>query len=63
MLTLAELKERLAADNDPDSLVELLNLSSEEILNAFEEKILARFDEFNEEYCDEVSEETEVQER
>ena len=37
MLTLEELKERVAVSIDPDLLVELLDLSSEDILDRFED--------------------------
>lgn len=39
MLTLSELKEQLLKYYDPDDLVDVLNLTSEEILDAFEEKV------------------------
>lgn len=39
MLTLDELKERLAEQIDPDLVVELLELTTEEILDRFFDKL------------------------
>jgi hypothetical protein len=39
MLTIKELSRLLAQNNDPDTLIELLDISSEEICERFEDKI------------------------
>ena len=39
MLTLYELKDKLLQTKDPDDLLELLNISSEELLDRFEDKL------------------------
>jgi len=39
-LTLEELKERVGSCYDPDLLVELLEINSQEILDSFEDKLL-----------------------
>lgn len=39
-LTVAELKERILQEYDPDDIIEILQLSSEELLDAFPEKML-----------------------
>ena len=40
MLTLEELKERIVSLYDPDLIVEILEITTEELLDAFEEKLL-----------------------
>ena len=44
-LTLPELKARLAAKHDPDTLLEILGITTEDLVEAFEEKILAKEEE------------------
>lgn len=44
-LTLPELKKRLAQKNDPDTLLEMLGIISEDLVEAFEDKILAKEEE------------------
>ena len=44
MLTLPELKERLVAEYDEISLLEILDISAEDLVEAFVEKIEQRFD-------------------
>ena len=59
MLTLVELKQRMADRLNPDELVEILNISSEELVDAFADKIEERLDHFLTEFDDdENSEET-----
>lgn len=53
MLTLVELKQRMSERLNPDELVEILNLSSEELVEVFQDKIEERFDYFLGEYDDE----------
>ena len=47
-LTLPELKERLAQKLNPDDILEMLNITSEDLVEAFEDKILAKEEEFME---------------
>ena len=42
--TLAELKEALVMEYDEYTLLEILDISSEELVEAFEEKIQNKFD-------------------
>jgi hypothetical protein len=47
-MTKEELRERILAQYDPDQLVDLLGLTSEELLDAFDERVTAeRFPELN----------------
>lgn len=46
MLTLIELKQRMKEQLNPDELVEILNISSEELVETFQDKIEERFDYF-----------------
>lgn len=52
-VTLRELQERLAERLDPDALVDLLDVSSEDIVEAFPEKVDEKFDILITEYFDE----------
>ncbi len=45
-LTLEEIKERIGSQYDPDLIVEVLEISTEELLDAFEEKLLAKLHKF-----------------
>lgn len=47
-IDLSTLKERVAERYDPEYLVDVLGLSSEDILDAFEDKLLERRSEFSE---------------
>ena len=47
-ITLAVLKERVAERYDPDYLVDILGICSEELLEAFEAKLVEKQDEFSE---------------
>ncbi len=58
MLTFKELKERMSERLNPDDLIEILEISSEELVEAFQDKIQERLDHFLGEF-DEESEETE----
>jgi len=51
-MILCELKERLAERVDEITLMELLNITSEDLVNAFEDRIIEKFEELNEEYED-----------
>ena len=48
-LTLEEIKERLLKTMDPDDLLEVLQITSEELLDRFEDKLINRLDVFEEE--------------
>ena len=52
-VTFLELKQRLIEQTDPDILVELLDLSSEDIAEAFSDNIEERFDKLMEQYFSE----------
>ena len=45
-LSLELLKERVADRCDPDYVVDLLGITTEELLDAFEDKLLAKANEF-----------------
>ena len=49
MLTLQEIKERLIAEYDEVTLLEILDISSEDLVEVFDEKIQARYDKLNRE--------------
>jgi len=55
-MTLEELKERIDWSYDVISIVELLDISSEEILNRFTDKVEDRFDELSEQFGEEADE-------
>ncbi len=48
MLTLTELKDRIIQEYDPDLLVEVLEITSEELLERFEDKVLENIELFEE---------------
>lgn len=52
MLTLNELKERLAQEYDEVTLIDILGVTSEEIVEAFEDRILAKYNELEREVSD-----------
>ena len=58
-MTFQDLKQRLMERADPDVLVELLDLSSEDIVNAFQDQIEDRFDQLKDQYFPEEEENTE----
>lgn len=47
-LNLAVMKERIAAMYDPDYVVDILDISTEELLDRFEDKLLEKMDEWAE---------------
>ena len=54
--TIDEIKEFIGARFDPDDLIEIFEISSEEILDRFEDRVLQygyKFEEQMEEECDE----------
>lgn len=51
MITLVELKEKLK-NVDEISLMELLDVSSEDLIEAFEDKIEERYEELQKEFAD-----------
>lgn len=50
MTTFPELKEWLIHTFDPDELVELLDISSEQLLDRFEDKVEEHFERLSEEF-------------
>lgn len=44
MLTMEERKELIVDNIDPDLLVEILDISTEDLLTAFEDKVLDQWD-------------------
>jgi len=52
VLTLNELKERLAQEYDEVTLIDILGVTSEEIVEAFEDRILAKYNELEREVSD-----------
>ena len=55
-LTLEEIKERLLKTMDPDDLLEVLQITSEEMLDRFEDKLINRLDVFEVELEEEENE-------
>jgi hypothetical protein len=55
-LTLEEIKERLLKTMDPDDLLEVLQVTSEEMLDRFEDKLINRLDVFEQELEEEEHE-------
>jgi len=55
-LTLEEVKERLLKTLDPDDLLEVLQITSEEMLDRFEDKLINRLDVFEQELEEENNE-------
>jgi len=55
-VTLTELKQKLANYYDEISLLELLNITSEELVERFYDKIEDRYDELVEEFPDDEEE-------
>jgi hypothetical protein len=48
MLTLTELKERVIQEYDPDLLLEVLEITTEELLERFEDKFIENIESFEE---------------
>jgi len=55
MLTLAEKKERILNQYDPDLLLEALQISAEDLLDRFEDRFILKIDDLLEDYDDEAS--------
>jgi hypothetical protein len=55
-LTLEEIKERLLKTMDPDDLLEVLQITSEEMLDRFEDKLINRLEVFEVELEEEENE-------
>ena len=53
MLTLDELIMKLGEELDPDELLELLDISSEDLLEAFAERVADKYDRIVGDLCDE----------
>jgi hypothetical protein len=52
-LTLGEMKERLTKMYDPDDLLEVFEITTEDILNRFEDRLIRNLDSFYEEFEEE----------
>lgn len=52
-LTLEEMKERLTKTYDPDDLLEVFEITTEDILNRFEDRLIRNLDSFYEEFEEE----------
>jgi hypothetical protein len=50
MLTLDELMERLLTEYDPDDILTLLQISTEDLLDKFDYKIEEKFEELQDEF-------------
>jgi hypothetical protein len=59
-ITIRELQERAAERLDPDELVELLDISSEELVEAFPDKIEEHYEQLVQELFDEFGEDQET---
>jgi hypothetical protein len=53
MLTLSEINEKLVDNFDPDDIIILLGITTEELLEKFDYRVEAMYDELNEELSDE----------
>lgn len=53
MLTLKELQQLLALNCDPDELIQILDISSEDLVERFTDKIEERYDELTEDFQEE----------
>lgn len=59
-ITLADLKQRILDRVDPDRLLELLNLNTEQLVAAFEDEIEEKFEELISELYDESDDSIEL---
>ena len=57
-LTMDEIREKILDRYDPDDLIDLLELTSEEILDRFEDKLINRLEQFEEELQDDARPDT-----
>jgi hypothetical protein len=55
-ITVRELQERLAERRDPDEIVELLEITSEELVEAFPDKIEDNYEQLVQELFDDLEE-------
>ena len=53
MLTMNEIYDRMLTRYDPDEVVELLEITTQDLLDAFEFRMVEMYDELNEEFEDE----------
>lgn len=53
MLTIDEICDKLISRYDPDFVVELLDISTQDLVDMFAHKIEERYDQLNEEFEDE----------
>jgi hypothetical protein len=59
-ITIREIQERAAERLDPDELVELLDISSEELVEAFPDKIEEHYEQLVQELFDEFGQDEET---
>ena len=52
MLTLSEICEKIISQYDPDDVLEMLEITTEELLDAFEYRVRDLYDKLNEEFED-----------
>lgn len=52
MLTIQDIKDRMLATQDPDDILELLDISAEELLDRFEDKIEEKYTGLCKEFAD-----------
>ena len=57
-LTMDEIREKILDRYDPDDLIDLLELTSEELLDRFEDKLINRLEQFEEELQDDARPDT-----
>jgi hypothetical protein len=50
MLTLEELMDRLLTEYDPDDILDLLQISTEDLLDKFSHRVEERYEELNDEF-------------
>ena len=53
MLTMNEIYDKILSRYDPDEVVELLQITTQDLLDAFEFRMVEMYDELNEEFEDE----------
>ena len=53
MLTMNEIYDKILSRYDPDEVVELLEITTQDLLDAFEFRMVEMYDELNEEFEDE----------
>jgi len=52
MLTLSEICEKIISQYDPDDVLEMLDITTEDLMDAFEFRVAELYDKLNEEFED-----------